>query len=129
MVLISEDWDQGSDEADAVWEVLKQEQRPPAMYLFDSKSGEMKLAFLTEMGKHDPALDWKQLSALIASGAEGEKKARDDSSFWETSGMIEVPAENAGGRSAYLVTVQAHSLETDGYGEGGQVLLCRPKAV
>jgi glycerophosphoryl diester phosphodiesterase len=126
-VLIAEDWDQSSDEADAVWEVLKKEQRAPALYLFDSKSGEIKLAFVTEMGKHDPELDWKALNALIASGADGEKKARDDSAFWETSGMIEVPAENKNGRAAYLITVQAHSLKTDGYGEGGQVLLCRPK--
>ena len=79
------------------------------------------------MGGEDLVVMVRRQVTLI--GAEGEKKARDDSSFWETSGMIEVPAENAGGRSAYLVTVQAHSLETDGYGEGGQVLLCRPKAV
>ncbi|HVO01570.1 MAG TPA: hypothetical protein VMT54_05175 [Candidatus Cybelea sp.] len=128
LVLIAEDWDQGSDEADAVWEILKQEQRAPALYLFDSKTGDIKLAFLTEMGKHDPDLDWKKLSALIASGADGEKKARDDSDFWETSGMIEVPAESTNGRAAYLITVQAHSLKTDGYGEGGQILLCRPKS-
>jgi len=127
LVLIAEDWDQGSDEADAVWDILKREQRAPALYLFDSKTGDIKLAFLTEMGKHDPDLDWKALSAQIASGAEGEKKARDDSDFWETSGMIEVPSEGKTGRSAYLITVQAHSLKTDGYGEGGQVLLCRPK--
>ena len=41
--------------------------------------------------------------------------------------MIEVPSEGKTGRAAYLITVQAHSLKTDGYGEGGQVLLCRPK--
>jgi hypothetical protein len=127
-VLIAEDWDQGSDEADAVWDVLKREQRAPALWLYDSKTGDIKLAFLTEMGKHDPALDWKVLSAAIASGPEGEKKARDDSDFWESSGMIEVPTENQDGRSAYLITVQAHSLEVEGYGAGGQVLLCRPKS-
>jgi glycerophosphoryl diester phosphodiesterase len=127
-VLIAEDWDQGSDEADAVWDVLKQEQRPPALYLYDSKSGDIKLAFLTDMAAHDPKLDWKVLSAAIASGPEGEKKARDDSDFWETSGMIEVPAENKDGRSAYLVAIQAHSLEVEGYGAGGQVVLCRPKS-
>jgi hypothetical protein len=129
LVLIAEDWDQGSDEADAVWEVLKQEQRAPALWLYDSKSGDIKLAFLTEMAKHDPALDWKVLSAAIASGPDGEKKARDDSDFWETSGMIEVPAESIAGRAAYLITVQAHSLKVEGYGAGGQVLLCRPRSV
>ncbi len=127
-ILLSEDWDQGSDEADAVWDVLKQEQRPPALYLYDSKTGDIKLAFLTDMARHDPDLDWKVLSAAIASGPEGEKKARDDSDFWETSGIIEAPVENKGGRSAYLVTVQAHSLEVEGYGAGGQVVLCRPKS-
>ena len=80
------------------------------------------------MAKHDPELDWKVLSAAIASGPEGEKKARNDSDFWETSGMIEVPSESANGRAAYLITVQAHSLKVDGYGNGGQVLLCRPKS-
>ncbi len=74
-ILLSEDWDQGSDEADAVWDVLKQEQRPPALYLYDSKTGDIKLVFLTDMAKHDPDLDWKVLSAAIASGPEGEKKA------------------------------------------------------
>jgi glycerophosphoryl diester phosphodiesterase len=128
LVLIAEDWDQGSDEADAVWEVLKQEQRAPALYLYDSKSGDIKLAFLTEMGKHDPDLDWAVLSKLIASGPDGENKARNDSDFWETSGMIEVPSESANGRAAYLITVQAHSLKVEGYGAGGQVLLCRPKS-
>jgi hypothetical protein len=127
MVLIAEDWDQSSGESDAVWEILKKEQRAPALYLFDSKSGEIKLAFLTEMGKHDADLDWKALNVLIAGGADGEKKARDASAFWETSGMIEVPGDSRNGRAAYLITVQAHSLKTDGYGEGGQVLLCRPK--
>ena len=40
--------------------------------------------------------------------------------------MVEVPEENKNGKSAWLITVQAHSLETDGYSEGGQVVLARP---
>jgi hypothetical protein len=84
----------------------------------------MEAAFFTTQQELDPDLAWSRLNQLIADGKESE--ARDDQDFWETSGMVEVPEENKGGKSAWLITVQAHSLETDGYSEGGQVVLARP---
>lgn len=125
-VLVAEDWDQGSDEADAVWDVLKKEQRPAGLYEYDIESGKMAPAFFTTQETLDPDLAWSRLNQLIADGKESE--ARDDQDFWETSGMVEVPEENRNGKSAWLITVQAHSLETDGYSEGGQVVLARPIA-
>jgi len=125
-VLVAEDWDQGSDEADEVWDILKQEQRAAALYNYDVEKGTMELAFVTTMQDLDPDLAWSKLNQMIANGEED--KARDDSDFWETSGMVEVPEENRHDKSAWLITVQAHSLSTDGYGEGGQVVLARPKA-
>ncbi len=125
-VLLTEDWDQGSDEADAVWTVLKKEQRAPALYLYDQKTGAVQMAFETTQGELDAEIAWPSLNKMIADGKEAD--ARDDSDFWETSGIIEVTGLNANGRSAWLITVQAHSLDTDGYGGGGQVLLARPKA-
>jgi|GEM_PF-2702467 len=123
-VLVAEDWDQGSDEADAVWEILKQEQRAAGLYEYDIATGKMEAAFFTTQQELDPDLAWSRLNQLIADGKESE--ARDDQDFWETSGMVEVPEENRNGKSAWLITVQAHSLETDGYSEGGQVVLARP---
>ena len=123
-VLVAEDWDQGSDEADAVWEILKKEQRSAGLYEYDIAAGKMDAAFFTTQQELDPDLAWSRLNQLIADGKESE--ARDDQDFWETSGMVEVPEENKNGKSAWLITVQAHSLETDGYSEGGQVVLARP---
>lgn len=124
-ILLSEDWDQGSDEADAVWAVLKQERRAPALYLYDIASGGVTQAFLSNAAQHDPSIDWAHLQSLIDNG--NEATARDDFNFWEASGMIEVPQENRNGRAAYLIGVQAHSFKPSGYEEGGQLLLCVPK--
>jgi glycerophosphoryl diester phosphodiesterase len=125
-ILMSEDWDQGSDEADAVWAVLKQERRAPGLYQYDIASGAVTPAFLTNQAQHDPALSWDALDQLIAAG--NESVARDDFGFWETSGQIEVLAESRNGRSAYLIGVQAHSFKPSGFEAGGQIVLCKPKA-
>ncbi len=99
LVLIAEDWDQGSDEADAVWEVLKKEQRAPALYLYDSKTGDIKLAFLTEMGQARSALDWKVLSAAIAQRPRrresGAERFRFLGNFRHDRGAVGKPAPAA----------------------------------
>jgi hypothetical protein len=123
-ILLSEDWDQGSDEADAVWDVLKQEKRPPALYLYDIGSKAIAPAFYLNEAEHDPTLDWGNLQQMIDSG--NEETARDEFDFWEASGMVEVEPEDVGNRSAFLVAVQAHSIKPSGYDEGAQLLLCRP---
>lgn len=123
-VLLSEDLNQGIDEADAVWATLAAEQRAPGIYEFDVASGETRLLFALNQFFHDPQLDWERVNALVA--ADEEEEARDQD-LWEGSGMIEVPSESRGSAPAYLIGVQAHSVSPSGVVEGGQVLLVRPR--
>lgn len=118
---------QDSDEADAVWTVLKKEKRAPGLFLYDIAGGTVTPAFLSNQAQHDPTLSWANLQKIIDSG--NEETARDEFDFWEASGMIEVPQEKRAGRAAYLVGIQAHSFKPSGYEEGGQILLCLPKTI
>ena len=45
---------------------------------------------------------------------------------WETSGVIEVGVDPSTGKSIYLLTVQAHSIDDPVYVQGGQLVLVVP---
>jgi alkaline phosphatase len=47
--------------------------------------------------------------------------------FWETSGIIEINPNSLPGKSSYLFDVQAHSIPSSKYVEGGQLMLAVPK--
>ncbi len=123
-VLLAEDLNKDSDEADGVWNVLKSEQRYPVLTAYDTGTAGAEIVFELNMVRHDPQVDWERLNAFIDEGEEEEAR---DAEFWEASGMIEVPGESRGGKPAYLIGVQASSLVPSGVVEGGQVVLARPR--
>ena len=124
-LLLSEDLNKDTGEADLVWRVMKSERRAPVFTSVDLATGQAQILFELWQERHDPKLLWSYLDQWIAAGEEGEAR---DSEFWEGTGQVEVPSLSTATTAAYLLGVQASSLVPSGGAlEGGQLLLARPR--
>lgn len=124
-LLLSEDLNKDTGEADLVWRVMKSERRSPVFTTFDLATGHAQILFEVWQERHDPKLLWSYLDQWIAAGEEEEAR---DSEFWEGTGQVEIPSLSSATKAAYLLGVQASSLvPAGGVLEGGQILLARPR--